>query len=191
MDSLIPHHSQGPSCHLNLHPSPSETFAPLAIEIHHMEFLSVQRFGAKSADPVSAPQSQSSPSQSPWGRSISLSSTTQAAEGCDFDSPAGLSEKAKGKRKASGLYAVDDSSSYVQVAASFSSLHTPDHQLAQSSASQFSANTRAGPSPDPVTPTPIRSSKRQRHHSRTLRGTTEDIFAEGEGEGELNDDVGR
>ena len=26
---------------------------------------------------------------------------------------------------------------------------------------------------------------------RTLRGTTEDIFAEGEGEGELNDDVVR
>jgi len=152
----------------------SETFAPLAIEIHHMEFLSVQQFGAKSADPVSAPQSQSSPSRSPWGRSIPPpplpSSTTQAAEGCDFDSPAGLSEKAKGKRKASGLYTVDDSSSYVQVAASFSSPHTPDHQLAQSSASQFSANTRAGPSPDPVMPTPIRSSKRQRHHSRTLRG---------------------
>src|SRR5947209_2094512 len=38
----------------------SESFAPLAIEIHHMEFLSVQQFDAKSADPVSAPQVQSS-----------------------------------------------------------------------------------------------------------------------------------
>ena len=143
----------------------SETFAPLTIEIYHIEFLSVQQFSAKSADPVSTPQSQSSPSRSPWGRSIPPpplpSSTTQAAEGCDFDSPAGLSEKAKGKRKASGLYAVDDSSSYVQVATSFSSPHTPDHQLAQSSVSQFSANTRAGPSPDPVTPTLIQSSKHQ------------------------------
>ena len=130
-----------------------------------MEFLSVQQFGAKSADPVSAPQSQSSPSRSPWGRSIPPpplpSSTTQVTEGYDFDSPADLSEKAKRKRKASGLYVVDDSLLYVQVATSFSSPHTPDHQLAQSSVSQFFTNTRAGPSSDPVTPTPIQSSKCQ------------------------------
>src|SRR5947209_16950736 len=56
-----------------------------------MESLSVQQFGAKSADPVSAPQAQSSP-RSPWGRLIPPplipspipSSATQAAKGCDW-----------------------------------------------------------------------------------------------------------